>query len=646
LRCAADLAASAALLLLHFLHLLLHCFDFRARFELKQFDIECQFASARNGNFACLRVALILWAIAKRGWNPQAIFAAALHDLQAFGKAGDDARYRKTSLRVLVKNGAVLQHALITYEDHVIVRRVGAFARFHNFVAQARWRCHNITKFLPDVLPGDRLDKWFIFDRPVATPDPAALVRDQTPVQIRSIDGRLHLSGCVVEQSFGFLFCLSHSPGRAATWSELGLTVDDFSLADQSLAISTAISLQKTLNAELQETIENLRTARDEAMAASRAKSTFLSVMSHEIRTPLNGILGMTQVMIRETSDEQTLSRLDIVRQSGEGLLSILNDLLDLSRIEAGKMALEAIPFDMVELLSGAYSAFISLASNKGLSMRLDIEAIRGRYIGDPTRIRQIVTNLLSNAIKFTESGSVELSAQCIEGGLEIAVADTGIGIDPVKFSEIFGEFRQADTSINRGFGGTGLGLSIARNLATLMGGTITVESRPGEGSRFSARLGIVRVNDREPEVDHAEDAPPAAVSLDSLRVLAAEDNEVNRLVLRKILEQFGVPVTIVMNGREAVDAWNSKPWDIILMDIQMPVMSGVEATRLIRKQEELTQRRSTPILALTANTMTHQLPEYEEAGFSGVVAKPIQVSLLMQALLDTIETPGPDPRA
>ena len=129
----------------------MHCFDFRARFELEQFDIECQFASARNGNFACLRVGLILWPIAKRGWNPQAIFAAALHDLQAFGKAGDDARYRKASLRVLVKNGAVLQHALITYEDHVIVRRVGAFARFHNFVAQARWRCHNITKFLPHV---------------------------------------------------------------------------------------------------------------------------------------------------------------------------------------------------------------------------------------------------------------------------------------------------------------------------------------------------------------------------------------------------------------------------------------------------------------------------------------------------------------
>jgi hypothetical protein len=345
----------------------------------------------------------------------------------------------------------------------------------------------------------------------------------------------------------------------------------------------------------------------------------------------------MTQVMIRETSDEQTLSRLDIVRQSGEGLLSILNDLLDLSRIEAGKMALEAIPFDMFELLSGAHSAFISLANNKGLSMRLDIEAVRGRYIGDPTRIRQIVTNLLSNAIKFTESGSVEVSARCIEGGLEIAVTDTGIGIDPAKFSEIFGEFRQADTSINRGFGGTGLGLSIARDLAGLMGGMITVESRPGEGSRFTVRLAIARKNDREAEIDHAEDALPAPVSLDSLRVLAAEDNEVNQLVLRKILEQFGVTLTVVMNGREAVDAWTSKPWDVILMDIQMPVMSGVEATQLIRKQEALTQRPSTPIIALTANTMTHQLPEYEKAGFSGVVAKPIQVGLLMQALLDTI---------
>jgi signal transduction histidine kinase len=501
----------------------------------------------------------------------------------------------------------------------------------------------SISRFLPDLLPGDRLDRWFIFDRPVATPDARTLVRDQTPVQIRSIDGRLHLSGCVVEQAFGFVFCLSHSPGRAAAWGELGLTVRDFSIADQSLAVGTAISLQKTLMAELQETIENLRRARDEATAASLAKSTFLSVMSHEIRTPLNGILGMTQVMIRDTSEEQTLSRLDIVQQSGEGLLAILNDLLDLSRIEAGKIELESIPFDMGEVLSGAHSAFTALANKKGLSMRLDIEAIQGRYIGDPTRIRQIVYNLVSNALKFTESGSVEIRAHSIEGGLEIVVTDTGIGIAPDKLLEIVREFNQADTSINRRFGGTGLGLSIARDLAALMGGSIRVESQPGEGSRFTVRLQVVRTGDPEPVTEPVEDAQSETFSLGSLRVLAAEDNDVNQLVLRTILEQFGVTATVVKNGREAVDAWARQPWDVILMDIQMPVMGGVEATRLIRMQEAETRRSATPIVALTANTMTHQLPEYEAAGFSGLVAKPIQVGLLMQALLDTAAASGAD---
>lgn len=502
----------------------------------------------------------------------------------------------------------------------------------------------SINKFLPELRPGDRLDRWFAFDRPVATTDPGTMVRDQTPVQIRSIDGQLHLSGCVVEQSSGFVFCLSHSPGRAAAWGKLGLSVKDFSIADQSLAVGTAISLQTTLMAELQETIGNLRRARDEATAASLAKSTFLSVMSHEIRTPLNGILGMTQVMLRDTSDEQTRSRLDIVQQSGEGLLAILNDLLDLSRIEAGKIELESISFDMSEVLSGAHSAFTALANKKGLSLRLDIEAIQGRFIGDPTRIRQIVYNLLSNALKFTESGSVVVRAHLIEEGLEIVVADTGIGIAPDKLSEIFREFNQADTSINRRFGGTGLGLSIARDLAALMGGSIAVESRVGEGSRFTVRLQVVRTGDPEPVTEPVEDAQTATLSLGSLRVLAAEDNEVNQLVLRTILEQFGITATVVRNGREAVDAWTRQPWDVILMDIQMPVMGGVEATRLIRTQEIEIRRRATPIVALTANTMTHHRPEYEAAGFSGLIAKPIQVGLLMQTLIDLVAAPDADP--
>ncbi len=496
----------------------------------------------------------------------------------------------------------------------------------------------SIAKCLPDLRLGERLDQWFVVERPIATFDPASAARDRTAIQMRSIDERLQLAGCVLEQRSGFLFCMSHSAGTAAAWGKLGLTASDFSLADQSLAIGTAIGLQSTLMAELQEMVGSLRFARDEAMGANRAKSTFLSVMSHEIRTPLNGILGMTQAMIRDASDDRQLSRLDIIQQSGEALLAILNDLLDLSRIEAGKITLESIPFDMGEVLSGAYAAFTALANKKGLSLHLDIEAAGGRYIGDPTRIRQIVYNLLSNALKFTDSGRVDFSARALADELEIVVTDTGVGIAADKLSEIFSEFRQADASISRRFGGTGLGLSIARNLASLMDGSITVESKAGEGSRFTVRLRVARTGEAAREMSANDEPSTSAVPPDALRVLAAEDNHVNQLVLRTLLEQFGVSATMVENGAEAVDAWLREPWDVILMDIQMPVMGGIEATRRIREHELLAGRRPTPIIALTANSMTHQLEEYRAAGLSSVVAKPIQATALVEALIAAVD--------
>lgn len=489
----------------------------------------------------------------------------------------------------------------------------------------------SITRLLPGAVAGATLTSLFVVERPITGLEPVTAAQNKVAIQLRSHDGGLHLTGTVVELAQGYLFCLAHSIRAASTWADLGLTVSDFSQADQSLAMGTAVAMQSVLMADMIDLVASLRSARNSAEAANKAKSTFLSVMSHEIRTPLNGILGMTQAMLQDGIDDRQRSRLDIVQKSAESLLAILNDLLDLSRVEAGQMSLESIAFDMGDLLSGAYAAFTALANKKGLSFSLDISAIEGRYSGDPTRIRQILYNLISNAIKFTESGRVGVSARSTESGLELAVFDTGVGIEPEMLDEIFEPFRQADVSINRRFGGTGLGLGIARNLAVLMGGSITVESVPGVGSTFTLVLPIPRtLEGMLPDKDPGPDVPEWQ---GSLRVLAAEDNEVNQLVLRTLLEPACATLMVVENGQQAVEAWSLQSWDVILMDIHMPVMGGLVAASEIREQERLTGRQATPIIALTANAMAHQLQDYERVGITATVAKPIELSLLFSTL-------------
>lgn len=493
----------------------------------------------------------------------------------------------------------------------------------------------SIARLIPSAVAGVLLTSLFVVERPIMALDPVMAARNKVAVQLRSHDGRIQLAGTVIELAQGYLFCLAHSVRAASSWAETGLTIADFSQADQSLAMGTAVALQSVLMADMTELVDSLRRARNEAQAANEAKSTFLSVMSHEIRTPLNGILGMTQAMIQDAVDARQRSRLDIVLRSAETLLAILNDLLDLARIEAGQMALESIAFDMGDLCSGAYAAFTALANKKGLSFSCDISAVESRYCGDPTRIRQIVYNLISNAIKFTEQGQVGIRGRSTEDGLELVVFDTGIGIAPAMLNDIFEQFRQADASINRRFGGTGLGLGIARNLAALMGGSITVESQPGMGSTFTVFLPIPR----------AEDGTPAAILPDlvavssqgTLRILAAEDNHVNQLVLRTLLEPACATLTVVDNGLEALEAWRLESWDVILMDINMPVMGGLEASRMIREQERSTGRQATPIIALTANAMAHQLKDYEGIGINATVAKPIQLALLFSTLSEVI---------
>jgi PAS domain S-box-containing protein len=370
--------------------------------------------------------------------------------------------------------------------------------------------------------------------------------------------------------------------------------------------------------------------AKEEAESATRAKSAFLATMSHEIRTPLNGVLGMAQAMdMGELSDQQR-ERLDVIRQSGESLLAILNDVLDLSKIEAGKLELEHAEFDIEEIARNSLGAFAATAQAKDLTLELNVQpAARGIYRGDSVRVRQILYNLISNGLKFTDTGGVKATLSRRGKTLRMEVADTGIGVAPDKLAGLFQKFEQADASTTRRYGGTGLGLAICRDLAQLMGGQIRAESQPGAGATFTVdlpleRLGMAPV---QPTVRTVE--PSSSPETQSLRVLAAEDNGMNQLVLRTLLNQVGVDPVIVGNGKEAVAAWAREPWDLILMDVQMPEMDGPTATGMIRARERAEHRPRTPIVALTANAMAHQVAEYAQAGMDDFVAKPIEAARL-----------------
>ncbi|RYF88451.1 MAG: response regulator, partial [Caulobacteraceae bacterium] len=304
------------------------------------------------------------------------------------------------------------------------------------------------------------------------------------------------------------------------------------------------------------------------------------------------------------------------------------------SKIEAGKMVIEAVAFDLRTLLQGAHSGFTALANKKGLSFALTVAPDAcGAYRGDPTRIRQVLYNLIANALKFTEAGEVRVDARHEGNDLRIAVSDTGIGIAPDRLSALFQTFTQADASTTRRYGGTGLGLAISRDLVVLMGGEIIAASDLGKGSRFEVRLPLERLDDAQCPVVLSPPAPVESAGNLGLRVLAAEDNSVNQLVLKTLLHQLGVDIRVVDDGVEAVAAWEAEPWDIILMDVQMPRMDGPSATRAIRDREIALGRARTPIIALTANVMADQIAAYMEAGMDACVGKPLQIGALITAM-------------
>jgi PAS domain S-box-containing protein len=437
--------------------------------------------------------------------------------------------------------------------------------------------------------------------------------------QRSGIEEGMHTDSVAALREGGGILTRELTVGASRTFQLKMQLFDDGAVQNRLLIIGEDVT-------ELREATRALEAAVAEAETANAAKSRFLANMSHEIRTPLNGVLGMAQAMARDPLPERQRQRLDVLSKSGETLLALLNDLLDLAKIEAGKVELEYVEFDVAEVVAGVCAPFQILAGQKGVALEVDAGRPGQLRRGDPTRLRQVIANLVSNAVKFTETGRIAVVVRARGDRVTFEISDTGLGMAPATLNRIFESFSQADASTTRRFGGTGLGLAICRDLVELMGGRIEASSRLGEGSRFVFSLSLPRAKPKAA-------AAAAETPMLRARVLAAEDNEVNRLVLTTLLEQAGVLPTVVADGAQAVEAWEREPWDVILMDVQMPVMDGVAATAVIRAREVAEGRPRTPIVALTANAMAHHAAEYAACGMDGVVSKPIQIEALFRAL-------------
>lgn len=384
----------------------------------------------------------------------------------------------------------------------------------------------------------------------------------------------------------------------------------------------------KTLNKDLQQ-------AKESAEIAAKAKGAFLANMSHEIRTPMNGILASAEMLVDTPLNEEQKELAGLINRSANSLLGILNDILDLSKIEAGKLHFDKKPFNLKEIIDDVCDLNSHSAKEKAVVVRAEIEEGTPLYLeGDPVRIRQVVMNLVGNAIKFTQQGEVNMEVGYDEIDQErynliIEISDTGIGIPKDRIEQIFEDFEQADDSIARQYGGTGLGLTICKNLIDMMDGYIEVESDEGKGASFTITLPLKKV-DKDQATNMLEHSKFEAKNYGK-KILVAEDNVVNQRVAQKMLTKVGVEADIVYDGEAAIDAANNRPYDLILMDLEMPVVGGLEATRVILSGTGPNSK--TPILALTASVMEDDQKRIYEAGMLGIVGKPIHLNDLTREL-------------
>ncbi len=384
-----------------------------------------------------------------------------------------------------------------------------------------------------------------------------------------------------------------------------------------------------------------LARAKAAAEASNEAKSQFLAAMSHEIRTPLNGVLGMNSLLMQTQLSEQQLGYVRTIRSSGNALLALINDILDLSRVEAGRLELVLAEFDPRRLVDEVAASVATRAHEKGLAFKVRYQSgLPAVLVGDEGRMRQVLFNLSGNAVTFTEQGSVTVQVDYRDVGhervlLEVAVADTGIGIDQAALPSLFERFRQADSGISRRYGGSGLGLAICRGLLDLMGGTIAVETEVGSGSTF--RISVELQRGQSSQIIGAESRFEPDRSMEGgLRILVAEDNEINQLVICAMLAQLGHSSDLARDGHEVLAKVQASSYDLVLMDLQMPNLDGLAAARAIRALDGPTSQ--IPIIALTANTMVEDRQTYLEAGMDDHVAKPIDIKRLARAIGGVVE--------
>jgi len=452
----------------------------------------------------------------------------------------------------------------------------------------------------------------------------------------RGDSGRRYLQATALKVGGRSLVALKSLPPERFTYQQL---YHDFQLA--------------------QEAAEWLKQVADRA---TRAKSDFLATMSHEIRTPLNAIIGMADVLAATPLTAEQQQCVEVFQRNGVSLLNLINDILDLAKVESGKIELENLPMDLREVIARAMEVVDGRAKAKNLALKRHIApGIPVYLMGDPNRLRQVMINLLGNSIKFTEQGYLEVRVEqdpedSRPGCLRFAVSDTGIGIPQDKLGSLFQSFTQADSSTTRKYGGTGLGLSISRQLVELMGGGIWVESQVGKGSTFffTVKLGVHEDQSERTPIEVAQLSTAGLErSLDGLRILLADDSGDNRFLILSYLKSSNCSIEIAKDGQEALDKFRTGRFDIVLMDVEMPVMNGYMATREIRRYEQDASKPAAPVLALTAHAFADMAEKSREAGFTAFLTKPIRRTTLIEAIASHTgrshspgECPAPPPSA